>query len=77
MIDILGIDTLFAELVTGLGLALLVGNLVAWRQHRNGKHPRGVEGEFRQGRVIFLVAIGVLMTAWGVASMLTGNKASG
>ena len=77
MIDILGIDTLFAELVASLGLALLVGNLLAWRKHRKGEHPRGVEGEFRQGRVMFLVAIGVLMTAWGVASMLVGNGASG
>jgi hypothetical protein len=73
MPDILGIDTLFAELVTGLGLALLVGNLLAWRKHRKGERPRGVEGEFRQGRVLFLLAIGLLMTVWGVASMLTGD----
>ena len=76
MIDILGIDTLFAELVTGLGLALLVGNLLAWRKHRQGERPRGVEGEFRQGRVMFLLAIGFLMTLWGVASMLTGDDSS-
>ena len=74
MIDILGIDTLFAEMVTGLGLALLVGNLLAWRKNRKGEHPRGVEGEFRRGRVIFLLAIGFLMTIWGVASLLTGNS---
>ena len=76
MPDILGIDTLFAELVTGLGLALLVGNLLAWRKHRKGEHPRGVEGEFRPGRVLFLLTIGLLMTVWGVASMLTGNPDS-
>jgi hypothetical protein len=70
MIDILGLDTLFAEMVTGLGLALLVGNLLAWRKHRKGEHPAGVEGEFRPGRVVFLLAIGALMTAWGVASLL-------
>ncbi len=56
MIDILGIDTLFAEMVTGLGLALLVGNLLAWRKHRRGETPRGVQGEFRRGRVVFPVA---------------------
>ena len=76
MIDILGIDTLFAEMVTGLGLALLVGNLLAWWKHRKGEHPRGVEGEFRQGRVMFLLAIGFLMTVWGVASMLSGGDSS-
>ena len=76
MPDILGIDTLFAELVTGLGLALLVGNLLAWHKHRKGEHPRGVEGEFRPGRVLFLLTIGLLMTVWGVASLLTGNPDS-
>ena len=76
MIDILGIDTLFAEMVTGLGLALLVGNFLAWRKHRKGENPRGVEGEFRQGRVVFLLAIGFLMTIWGVASMLSGGDSS-
>ena len=76
MIDILGIDTLFAEMVTGLGLALLVGNLLAWRKHRRGEHPKGVEGEFRQGRVMFLLTIGFLMTIWGVASLLAGDPVS-
>jgi hypothetical protein len=76
MPDILGIDTLFAELVTGLGLALLVGNLLAWRKHRKGDRPPGVEGDFRQGRVLFLLVIGLLMTVWGVASMLTGDADS-
>lgn len=73
MPDILGIDTLFAELVTGLGLALLVGNLLAWRKNRKGERPPGVEGDFRRGRVLFLLVIGLLMTVWGVASMLTGD----
>lgn len=76
MPDILGIDTLFAELVTGLGLALLFGNLLAWRKHRKGERPRGVEGDFRQGRVLFLLAIGLLMTVWGVASILTDDPDS-
>ena len=76
MPDILGIDTLFAELVTGLGLALLVGNLLAWRKHRRGERPPGVEGDFRQGRVLFLLLIGLLMTVWGVASMLTADPDS-
>ena len=77
MIDILGIDTLFAEMVTGLGLALLVGNVLAWRKHRKGERPPGVEGEFRQGRVMFLLAIGFLMTVWGVASMVSRNVTLG
>ena len=76
MPDILGIDTLFAELVAGIGLALVVGNFLAWRKHRRGERPRGVEGEFRQGRVVFLLAIGSLMTVWGVASLITRNSSA-
>jgi len=70
MIDILGLESLFAEMVTGLGLALLVGNLLALRKHRRGERPAGVEGEFRRGRVTFLLVIGLLITVWGVASLL-------
>jgi hypothetical protein len=73
LIDILGLDTLFAELVTGLGLALLAGNVFAWWQHRRGRRPRGAQGEFRSGRVLFLLVIGVLMTAWGLASIIAGE----
>lgn len=69
MIDILGLDSLFAEMVTGLGLALLAGNLLAWRKHAKGDRPAGVEGEFRTGRVAFLLVVGLLLTAWGVASI--------
>jgi hypothetical protein len=71
VIDILGLDSLFAELVTGLGLALLVGNGWAWWKHRQGQRPTGVVGEFRRGRVMFLLAVGALMTVWGVASIVT------
>ncbi len=77
MIDILGLDSLFAELVTGLGLALIVGNALAWWKHRKGQRPAGVEGEFRRGRVVFLLAVGVLMTMWGVASIVTRDGTLG
>jgi uncharacterized iron-regulated membrane protein len=70
VIDILGLDTLFAELVLGLGLALLIGNGLAWWKHRRGQRPAGAEGSFRGGRVAFLLVVGVLMTAWGTASLL-------
>jgi hypothetical protein len=70
VIDILGLDSLVAEMVTGLGLALLVGNLFALWKHRKGQRPPGVEGEFRAGRVAFLLVVGLLMTAWGVASII-------
>jgi hypothetical protein len=72
MRDILGLDTLVAEMVTGLGLALVVGNLLAWRKHRRGERPAGVEGDFRPGRVRFLIVVGLLMALWGAGSLIVG-----
>lgn len=69
MSELLGLDDIFAELVLGLGLAILVGNGLAWYRHRQGEKPQGVEGEFRQGRVVFLMVVGVLMTVWGSVSV--------
>jgi hypothetical protein len=68
--DILGLDILVAEMITGLGLALLIGNLLAWRKHRRGERPAGVLGEYRPGRVRFLLAVGAVLTIWGLASIL-------
>jgi hypothetical protein len=63
--DILGLDSLFSELVLGLGLALLAGNGFAIYQHRRGRRPEEATGEFRTGRVAFLMAIGLVMAVWG------------
>jgi hypothetical protein len=70
MLDVLGFDALFAEMILGVGLALIIGNMLALRKHRRGEQPEGVEGEFRTGRVFFLTAVGVLMTVWGLASII-------
>lgn len=72
MTDLLGLDDIFAELVLGLGLALLIGNGLAWFKHRRGERPAGVEGEFRPGRVWFLATVGILMTVWGAVSVFGG-----
>ena len=69
MSDILGLDAIFAEMVLGLGLALIVGNGLAWWKHRKGERPEGVEGAYRPGRVHFLIAVGILMAIWGLASI--------
>ncbi|HJR91684.1 MAG TPA: hypothetical protein VJ938_04545 [Acidimicrobiia bacterium] len=70
--DILGLDAIFAEMVLGLGLALIVGNGLAWYKASRGDRPKGVEGEFRRGRVMFLMTVGVLMAVWGAASVFGG-----
>ena len=72
MSDVLGLDAIFAEMVLGLGLALVIGNGLAWWRFRHGDQPKGVEGEFRPGRVYFLMTVGVLMAIWGAASVFGG-----
>ena len=72
MADFLGIDNLLPELIMGLGLALIVGNGLAWWKNRQGKTPEGVEdAQFRPGRVIFLLVVGFIMLGWGAISLLT------
>ncbi len=70
--DFLDFENLLPELVVGLGLALLLGNGLAWWKHRQGKTPEGVQNaHYRRGRVIFLLVVGALMTVWGAVSLLT------
>ena len=37
--DIFDFENLLPELIVGLGLALLIGNGLAWWRHRQGKTP--------------------------------------
>ncbi len=70
--DFLDFENLLPELIVGLGLALLVGNGLAWWKHRRGETPQGVaDAQYRAGRVVFLMVVGVLMTTWGAVSLLT------
>jgi hypothetical protein len=69
--ELLGIDDLLPELTIALGLALLIGNGLAWWKNRQGQTPEGVEdAAYRPGRVRFLMVVGVLMTVWGVISLV-------
>ena len=68
-IELLGLDTLLAQIILGLGVAMLAGNAFAVFQHRRGRAPSGA-GEFRAGRAYWLMAVGVVITIWGAASLL-------
>jgi hypothetical protein len=69
--DIFDIDTLFAQMVLALGGALLLGNGYALIMERRGVRPKGREGvPLRRGRAWFLVAVGSIMTWWGLGSLL-------
>lgn len=71
MLEILGLDSLFAEMILGIGVALVGGNLFALWKHRRGERPKGVEEDapFRTGRVIFLAVVGTIMAVWGGLSV--------
>jgi hypothetical protein len=71
MPDIFDLDSLLAQLITALGLALVAGNGFAIYRARQGKLPEGVEGEFRPGRAWFLFSVGIIIGTWGLASLLT------
>ncbi len=69
MLEALGIDSLFAEMTLGLGLAIIAGNGFALWKHRRGERPAGTTGSFRMGRVVFLMIVGLLMAIWGGLSV--------
>ncbi len=69
--DFLDFENLLPELIVGLGLALIIGNGLAWWRHRRGEVPKGVtDASYRPGRVAFLMVVGVVMTVWGAVSLL-------
>ncbi len=70
MDDIFDIESLLPELVIALGLAMLIGNGLAWWRHRSGRTPEGVdEASYRPGRVRFFIIVGLVMTIWGAVSL--------
>lgn len=70
--DLLDFENLLPQLILGLGLALLIGNGLAWRKHRQGKTPKGVEdAQYRSGRVAFLSVVGLVLTVWGGVTLFT------
>ena len=70
--DLLDFENLLPELVLALGLAMLIGNGVAWWKNRRGETPETVDDAmFRPGRAGFLIVIGVVLSVWGSVTLLT------
>ncbi len=70
MADILGLDTLLAQMMSAVGLAMVVGNAAAMWKHARGQTPKGVEGSYRPGRVRFLLGVGIVITVWGISGLI-------
>ena len=71
MTDLLGLNTLLAQLILGLGAALVVGNGYALVMARRGVKPKGAQGELRAGRAWFLLVVGGVIAVWGLGSLIT------
>jgi hypothetical protein len=71
-VDILGLGSLLAQLVLGIGAAMIAGNGYAIYQHSRGRAPRAATGEFRTARAWWLLGVGVVIAAWGGLSLLAG-----
>jgi hypothetical protein len=72
VVDLLGLDTLIAQLILAVGAAMVLGNGYAIYQNKRGRAPEKVEGEFRASRAWWLFGVGALITIWGIASLTTG-----
>lgn len=72
--DIFDLDSLLAQLILGLGAALVIGNGFALVQAKRGVKPKGAEGDLRRGRAWFLLAVGLVIATWGATSLLAGSS---
>lgn len=70
MEEILDLNLLVKQLALALGLAMLIGNVYAIYKHRKGEKPKDEEGEFRSGRAIWLISVGILISVWAGISLL-------
>ncbi len=68
LVEILDLDRLLVLMVLAIGVAMLAGNGFAVWQHRKGNKPKGEKGEFRPSRAYWLIAVGLIMTTWGLIS---------
>ncbi|MCH7584305.1 MAG: hypothetical protein IH941_03990 [Acidobacteria bacterium] len=69
--DIFNLNSLLAQLLLALGAALVIGNFYALIQNRRGIKPKNMDGVLRRGRAWWLITVGMVITVWAGASLLT------
>lgn len=70
MADFLDLDNLLAQMVLALGVALTAGNAYALFMDHRGVEPNDEEGRILRPRAWFLLALGMLIACWGLASLI-------
>ncbi len=65
------VDLLVKQIALAFGAAMVLGNGFAIIQHHRGVAPKEAAGEFRTGRAWWLLAVGLVITVWGAASLLS------
>lgn len=65
----LDLDTLLAQLITALGLAMVFGNGFAMYKHSRGETPEFARATYRPGRARWLLIVGSLISVWGLVSL--------
>ena len=72
IVEVLGLDSLLAQLVLAIGAAMILGNGFAIYQNKQGKMPKDAEGEFRASLAWWLLSVGVVIALWGLVSLVAG-----
>jgi len=67
---IFNLNELLAQLILALGAALVLGNGYALIQARRGNTPKGMEGDIHKGRAWWLLGVGLLISIWGLGSVI-------
>lgn len=70
--DIFDVDLLLPQMLLAVGLAMIVGNGIAWFNYRRGQTPKGVgEAQFRPGRAVWMLVVGTILSLWAGITLLS------
>ncbi len=69
MSEVFSLRETMALLLLGLGIAAVAGNAVALWKGRGGRLPSGVAGSLHRGRAWFILAVGVVLVIWALATL--------